>query len=180
MKWIAEASPRFKARIAGALFLLGLLSAVFGEFFVRRLEIAADLIAVSSMIAVTLLLYGIFKPMNMGLSSLAASINLVGLTFGAFRWNPRGVDIPVVFDGFYCLLIGYLIFRSILLPRILGALMACAGFSWLTFLSPPLARYLSPYNLALGILGQGSVMLWLLMMGVNEQRWEEQASPAVE
>jgi hypothetical protein len=59
MKRIAEASPRFKARIAGALFLFGSLSAVFGEFFVRRLEIAADLIAVSSMIAVTLLLYGI-------------------------------------------------------------------------------------------------------------------------
>jgi hypothetical protein len=33
MKRIAEASPRFKARIAGALFLLGSLSAVFGEFF---------------------------------------------------------------------------------------------------------------------------------------------------
>ncbi len=48
MKRIAEASPRFKARIAGVLFLLGLLSAVFGEFFVRRLEIAADLIAVCS------------------------------------------------------------------------------------------------------------------------------------
>jgi hypothetical protein len=51
-KRIAEASPRFKARIAGALFVLYLLSAVFGEFFVRRLEIAADLIAVTSMIAV--------------------------------------------------------------------------------------------------------------------------------
>ena len=172
MRRIAEASPRFKARIAGALFLLGLLSAVFGEFFVRRLEIAADLIAVSSMIAVTLLLYGIFKPVNRGLSLLAASFNLVGLTCGALRWNPRGVDIPVVFDGFYCLLIGYLIFRSTLLPRILGVLIACAGFGWLTFLSPPLARYLSPYNLALGILGQGSVMLWLLMMGVtnNDER----------
>jgi hypothetical protein len=62
MKRIADASPCFKARIASALFLLGLLSAVFGEFFVRRLEIAGDLVAVSSMIAVTLLLYGIFKP----------------------------------------------------------------------------------------------------------------------
>ena len=180
MKRIAEASPRFKARIAGALFLLGLLSAVFGDSFVRSLEIAADLIAVSSMIAVTLLLYGIFKPVNRGLSLLAASFNLVGLTFGALRWNPRGVDIPVVFDGFYCLLIGYLIFRSALLPRILGGLIACAGFGWLTFLWPPLIRYLSPYNLAVGILGQGSVMLWLLMMGVNEQRWKEQASPAAE
>ena len=180
MKRIAEASPRFKARIAGALFLLGLLSAVFGEFFVRRLEIAGDVIAVSSMIAVTLLLYGIFKPVNRGLSLLAASFNLVGLTFGALRWNPRGVDLPVVFDGFYCLLIGYLIFRSTFLPRILGGLIVCAGFGWLTFLSPPLARYLSPYNLALCILGQGSVMLWLLMMGVNEHRWKEQASAAVE
>jgi hypothetical protein len=113
MKRIAEASPRFKARIAGAIFLLGLLSAVFGEFFVRRLEIVADLIAVSSMIAVTLLLYGIFKPVNRGLSLLAASFNLVGLALGALRWNPRGVDIPVVFDGFYCLLIGYFMLNRI-------------------------------------------------------------------
>jgi Domain of unknown function (DUF4386) len=180
IKPIAEASPRFKARIAGALFLFGLLSAVFGEFYVRRLEIAADLVAVSSVIAVTLLLHGIFKPVNRGLSLLAASFNLVGLTFGALRWNPQGVDTPVVFDGFYCLLIAYLIFKSTFLPRILGVLMACAGLGWLTYLSPPLARYLSPYNLALGILGQGSVMLWLLMMGVNEQRWKGQASPAVE
>ena len=99
MKRIAEASPRFKARIAGALFLLGLLSAVFGEFSVRRLEIAADLIAVSSMIAVTLLLYGIFKPVNRGLSLLAASFNLVGLTFGALRWNPRAWIFPWYLTG---------------------------------------------------------------------------------
>jgi dolichyl-phosphate-mannose--protein O-mannosyl transferase len=91
---IAEASPRFKARMAGALSLLGLLTAVFGEFFFRRLEIAGDLIAVASMLAVTLLLYFLFKPVNRGLSLLAASFNLVGLTCGALRWNPRGVDIP--------------------------------------------------------------------------------------
>jgi hypothetical protein len=179
MERIAEASPRFKARIAGALSLLSLLAAVFGEFIVRRFEIAGDLIAVSGNIVVTLLLYGIFKPVNRGLSLLAASFNLVGLTFGALRWNPRGVDLPVVFDGFSCLLIGYLILRSTFLPRILGALMAFAGLGWATYLSPPLAHYLSPYNLAFGILGQESVMLWLLVMGVNEQRWKEQASRAV-
>jgi uncharacterized protein DUF4386 len=128
------------------------------------------------MVAVTLLLYDIFKPVNRGLSLLAASFNLVGLTFGALRWNPRGVDITVVFGGFSCLLIGYLIFRSTFLPRILGALMAFAGLGWVTFLSPPLANHLSPYNLASGILGQESVMLWFLVMGVNVQRWKEQAS----
>jgi len=86
----------------------------------------------------------------------------------------------VVFDGFYCLLTGYLIFRSTFLPRILSALIAVAGLGWLTYLSPPLVNYLSRYNLALGILRKESVMLWLLVTGVSEQRWKEQASPAVE
>ena len=78
------------------------------------------------------------------------------------------------------MLIGYLIFKSTFLPRVLGVLMAFAGLAWLTFLSNSLVNYLSPYNLASGLLGQGSVMLWLLVMGVNEQRWKEQASAAVE
>jgi Domain of unknown function (DUF4386) len=176
MKRIAEASPRFKARLAGVLSLFSLLTAVFAEFIVRgRLGVAGDLIAVSGMAAVTLVLYCIFKPVSRGLSLLAASINLVGLTFGAFRWNPRGVDITVVFGGFWCILTGYLIFRSTFLPRILGPLMTVAGLGWVTYVSPAFANYLSPYNLAAGILGQESVMLWLLVMGVNIQRWKEQA-----
>src|SRR5690348_321008 len=73
----------------------------------------------------------------------------------------------------------YFIFRSTFLPRILGARMAIGGLSWLTYMSPPLVNYLSPYNLALSILGQESVMLWLLVMGVNAQRWKEQASAAL-
>jgi len=87
--------------------------------------------------------------------------------------------ISFVFFGFYCLLIGYLIFRSSFLPRILGAGMALAGLGWLTFLSPPLAHYLSPYILICGI-GEAALMLWLLMVGVNEQRWKEQAGAAGE
>jgi hypothetical protein len=177
MKRIAEASPRLKARIAGVFSLLGILAAVSGEFIIRgRWESAGDFIAISCMVAVTLLLYGIFKPVNRGLALLAASFGLVGLTFGAFRWNPQGVDITVVFGGFSCLVNGYLIFRSTFLPRILGPLMALAGLGWVSYVSPPLAHFLAPYNLALGILGQESVMLWLLVMGVNEQRWKEQAS----
>ena len=130
------------------------------------------------MIAVTLLFYDIFKPVNRRLSLLAASFNLVGLTFEVLQLQPQGVNIAMVFHGFYWLLIGYLIFRSTFLPRILGVLMAFAGLGWLTFLSPPLTNYLSPYNLASGLLGEGSVMLWLLVFGVNVQRWKEQASAA--
>jgi hypothetical protein len=84
-------------------------------------------------------------------------------------------NIGLVFFGFYCLLIGYLIFKWIFLPRILGVLMALAGLAWLTFLSPPLANYLSPYNSALGLLGEGSLTLWLLIVDVNDQPWKQQA-----
>jgi hypothetical protein len=90
--------------------------------------------------------------------------------------NTQANSICVVFFGIYCLLIGYLIFKSAFLPRILGALMALAGLGWLTFLYPPLANHLSPYNLVLGFLAELSFCLWLLVMGVNVQRWKEQAS----
>jgi hypothetical protein len=47
--------------------------------------------------------------------------------------------------------------------------MAFAGLGWLTFLSPPFANHLSPYNLVLGFLAELSLMLWLLVMGVKER-----------
>ena len=72
MKRIAEVSPRFKARMAGVLFLFLVLTSTFTEFFARgRLSfaahIAAGVIEVSCMIAVTLLFYDISKPVNRGL-----------------------------------------------------------------------------------------------------------------
>jgi uncharacterized protein DUF4386 len=184
-KRIAEASPSVKARMAGVFFFLTMLTAAFTELIVRgRLshagDIAADIIEVSSMVAVTLLLYGIFKPVHRSVSLLAASVNLGALFLEAIQWQPGGIGVGLVLHGVYWLLIGYLIFRSTFLPRILGALTAFAGLGWLTYLSPRLANYLSPYNLASAILGQGLVMLWLLVMGVNLQRWTEQASGGVE
>jgi len=179
MKWIAEAPPHFKARMAGALNLFSLLLVGFTETFVRgRLNYAGGYIGIAGMVGVTLLLYDIFKPVNRRLSLLAASLAFGGLTFEALRWQPQGVNIAIVVHGFYCLLIGYLVFRSTFLPRILGALMAFAGLGWLTYLSPPLVNYLSPYNLASAILAELSLMLWLLVMGVNTQRWKEKAKAA--
>ena len=88
------------------------------------------------------------------------------------------VNICFVFFGVYCLLIGYLIFKSTFLPRILGVFLVIAGLGWLTFLFPPLANYLSPYILVVGVLAELALMLWLLVMGVNVQRWNEQAADA--
>jgi hypothetical protein len=88
----------------------------------------------------------------------------------------QAYNIGLAFFGCYCLLIGYLIFRSGFLPRILGVLMMFGGLSWLTFLSPPLASYLRPYNIAPGVLGEGALTLWLLFVGVNAQKWAEKAA----
>jgi hypothetical protein len=107
---------------------------------------------------------------------LAALFSLVGLTFEAVRWNPRGVDVAIVFAGFYCLLIGYLIFKSTFLPRILGGLMVLGGLGWLTYLSNPLVAYLSPYNLACALVAEASVFLWFLAMGLNAPKWQEKAT----
>jgi hypothetical protein len=73
-----------------------------------------------------------------------------------FKKSSRGVgrDLAIAFSGFYCLLIGYLIFRSTFLPHILSALMAFAGLCWTTYLSTPLVSKLSPYNLASGLPGR--------------------------
>jgi len=90
--------------------------------------------------------------------------------------NAQVGSIALVFFGVFQLLIGYLIFRSTFLPRIFGALIALAGLGWLIFLSPPLANYLLTYLEVLGFLGEFPLMLWLLFMGVNSARWNEQAA----
>ncbi|HEV7504934.1 MAG TPA: DUF4386 domain-containing protein [Thermoanaerobaculia bacterium] len=105
---------------------------------------------------------------------------LQALAFLFLKLHAQAYNIGLVFFGFYCLLIGCLILRSTFLPRSLGVLMALAGLGWLTFLSPPLAKSLSPYILVPGILGEGSLTLWLLAMGVNVQRWNDQASAATQ
>jgi hypothetical protein len=96
------------------------------------------------------------------------------------KLNAQAFYIYLVFFGLWCVLIGYLIFRSTFMPRILGVLEAFAGLCWLTFLWPPFAHYLSPYNQALAGLSEISLMLWLLVMGVNAKRWKEQAGAAVQ
>jgi len=177
MERIAESSPRFRARIAGVLNLLAMLMGIFASFVVHgRLSFVAQLIAVACNIAVTLLLYAIFRAVNGSLALFAAFFGLVVSIVGAFGWHLHGVDIGLISLGFYCLLVGYLIFRSTFLPRILGALMAIAGLAWLLSLSPPIAGHMAPYIFVPGILGELSLTLWLIIMGVNAQRWNEQAS----
>src|SRR5208337_433702 len=233
MERIAEASPRFKARMAGAFQLLEAVTAAFGEVIVPGrlvvagnaaataanilgherlfwLGFASSLIGVAFHIAWALLIYELLKPVNRSVSLLAAFVILVGCAIQALtsllylapllilqggsslsaftpeqlqalalmflKLNAYAFDIYLVFFGFWCVLIGYLIFRSTFLPRVLGVLLAISGLGWVTYLSPPLANYLWPFIAAASALGEIPLELWLIVMGVNVQRWKEQAS----
>jgi len=176
----ADATPP-RARITGLVYLLYFLTAVSGQVFVGRGRLfvfdAANLIADAFYLAVTVLFYYMFRPVNRSLSLLAAIFSLVGCAndvLSLFNLAPYKISSLALF-GPYCLLIGYLIFRSTFLPRVLGVLMALAGVGWIIFLSP-LASQLSTYLTILGFLAEVSLMLWLIVKGVNVPRWKEQAS----
>lgn len=94
-------------------------------------------------------------------------------------------DIQQVIYACYLLAAGYLIFRSTFLPRILGVLLAIGGLCYLIYsfanmLAPGFAAHLVPYIQVPSGLAELSLCLWLLVMGVNVQRWKEQASKASE
>ena len=235
MERIAEAAPRFKARMAGVVQLLEGLTGVFGQVIVLGrlvvsgnamataanilgrerlfwLGFASTLIGVALHIAWALLFYELFKAVNRSLSLFAAFVILVGCAIQALailfyaapllvlgggsslsaftgaqlqalallflKLNGQAYDIYLVFFGLWCVLIGYLIFKSTFLPRILGALMAISGLGWVTFLSPPLAHHLFPFIAGASALGEIPLAVWLIVKGVNDQRWKEQASAA--
>jgi hypothetical protein len=101
---------------------------------------------------------------------------LQGLAMTAVRLEGQGYDIAMMFFGLYCTLIGVLVYRSGFMPRLVGVLMVFAGLGWLTntvtiILDPPLARSFGAYSMIPGSIGEISLMLWLLLVGVDGPKW---------
>ena len=92
--------------------------------------------------------------------------------------NDRGAGMALAFFGFETLLQGYLIYKSTFFPRMLGVLGAIGGLGWLTFLSPRLGSQAFLYVAVYALLVSGATIVWLLVFGVDEQRWREQARAA--
>jgi hypothetical protein len=106
---------------------------------------------------------------------------LQALAYMFVRLNGYAFNTYLVFFGLWCVLIGFLIFRSTFLPRVLGVLLVISGLGWMIYLVPPLAiRLFIPYIAGASALGEIPLELWLIVMAVNAERWKEQASAAVQ
>jgi hypothetical protein len=93
-------------------------------------------------------------------------------------------DIYTVFFGFDIICMAYLILRSTFLPRAIGVLMAIDGLAYLIngfadLLAPGFAAQLVPWIQLPALLGEGSLCLWLLIVGLNVERWETWATASL-
>jgi|SRR5664280_185617 len=91
--------------------------------------------------------------------------------------------VYTVFFGFDILCLAYLVLRSKFLPRIIGVLLAIDGAAYLVYsfsnvLAPGFATHLVPWIQSPAPIAEGALSLWLLVMGVNMQRWNKAADGA--
>jgi Domain of unknown function (DUF4386) len=92
------------------------------------------------------------------------------------RINDNGAAIALAFFGFSTLFQGWLIYRSGFLPPWLGVIEMIGGLGWLTFLSPPLGMSVFIYVALYSLIGVLITIVWLLTIGVDEQRWRQRAA----
>ena len=232
-----EMSPQTLARIGGVIYLVIIVSGIFGELFVRdalivsgdaattashimgselrwRIGIAGDLLMHVCDVPLMLIYYILFKPVNRHLTLLAILFNVVQTAvlvatkmnlfmplfllggapyLGAFepaqlqafsylslKMDNYGFGVGLIFFGFECLVLGYLIFRSGFLPRFLGVFMEIVGICYLVnsfalILSPAFAGAISPAILIPCFIGESSLCLWLIVKGVDVSQWREKA-----
>ena len=110
----------------------------------------------------------------------SAQANALALVF--LRLHSSNYVLALFFYGCCGLVMGYLILRSIFVPRILGLFAIIEALGYLTFtlasfLSPPLVTHIYPYvPFATAAVGEIPVYFWLFFKGVNAERWQEQAA----
>ena len=100
---------------------------------------------------------------------------LQALARGTNRLWGYAFSVSLAFFGAFCVLIGYLLFRSKFFPRVLGVLMVIAGayyltnYSFINFLGLPEIPYIGLLRPTL--VAEVVLALWLTVVGVNETKW---------
>jgi hypothetical protein len=144
-----------------------------------------------------LLLFVLFSVLGIGLHAVAALFEMAPLTLlrgrdlaalgdeerAAFavlfmRLSAQTFNVFLVFFGFRCIALGYLVWRASFMPRVIGAFLMLAGAGYLLHLWPPLVSAVAPFHLVLAAPGELSLVAWLLVRGADNARWRDQAAAA--
>lgn len=155
-----------------------------------RLGILADALMLVSYVVVTALLYRLFKPVSATVSLLAALFSMVGIAIlaaslsllvaplaadpalagPALRLHGAAYNLTGLFFGPYCILIGWLVVRSSWVPAWIGVLLMAAGIAFvidgaLELAWPALARQIPDAVMAISLVGEGALAIWLALLG---------------
>lgn len=99
---------------------------------------------------------------------------LQALAYFFSRMHALGLNIHMIFWGLWLLPMGYLVFKSGFMPRIIGVmlLIACIGY-----VTQSIAVLLGSSLSIIFITGWGELMLglWLSIKGVNVEQWQKRA-----
>lgn len=168
-----------------------------------RMGLASDLLAFIFDAIVAVLLYVILKPVSKILSLMAASFRLIAhpaigsinmlnhyaalaVLDGSFivaqpesfsllfmHLHSTGYLIAGVFFAVHLLILGYLVIKSELFPKILGWLLGIAAFGYLiesfgSFLNPEYSDIYTMIVTITAVIGEISFTLWLLIKGVKK------------
>jgi hypothetical protein len=108
-----------------------------------------------------------------GASSSFDAGELEAMASISLQLHRYGYLIAGAFFGVHCALLGHLLARSELFPRVLGVLMAVASFGYLTesftmFLAPRYETAVSVLIVVTAGVAELSLCLWLLVKGVRD------------
>lgn len=178
--------------IAGELVLLISAVALTMIFFVLLRPVSRDLalltvffnlvtVSVEAVAALNLIA-ALFPLGSAGYLAAFRPEQLYAMASMSVRSHGHGFGVALIFFGCECLILGYLIFRSGYLPKTVGVLMQVAGACYLVnsfalLLAPGIAGRLFPVILIPAFVGEASLCLWLLVRGVNAEKWRLQAAP---
>jgi uncharacterized protein DUF4386 len=120
---------------------------------------------------------------NEPLTSALPTAQLQALAYAPIALSGIEYSIHTMFFGFDILCFAYLVLRSSFLPRAIAVLLAIDGVAYLIYsfadlLAPGFAAQLVPWIQLPALFGEGSLCLWLLVVGLDVDRWKERLNAA--
>lgn len=176
---------------------------ILANEFLYRIGFLLSIGGVVFHLAWVLLTYQLLKPLNRTLAQLAVFMAFIciamqtvtsllylapllilksGIDAGQaqslavvmLKINGAAFDIDLIFFGLWCVLTGYLYWRSTFLPRVLGLLLMLDGTGWALYVWPPLATVLFPAIAVASGAAEIPLQLWLIIFGFDNKRYEQQ------